>query len=551
MKLFIFIAIVSFLFFFSISFSLWYILYRNRRVNFGYMPKKSQAIYEKKLAHRGLHFLSPENTLKAIDLAVKNNMGVEIDLRMTKDGKIVLFHDRYTKRLLGFPGKLSNMSLKKVKKSSVLKSGEKVPTLSEALKVVNGQQVVLLEIKSNLDKQFRAELFKTLYEYGHFEMLYFHSKNILNYLKLKFVFEDRVFWVCNPLRRRFNFIKGADYKRVIKNLNEKVGVENKAYLETKTIEAFSLDDIAQVVTESIEENDTVQEIIAKISGVLNKQHSRMNEHDPIKKWPIAHRGIVSSKYPENSKAAIEECIRYALSHNTGIVIELDMELYKGKVVLYHEDKKSNLLGQEKSCAVKIPINKAMTLDELFEIELVKENKNRVAFIFDDKSVRKGKADLQIKASKVFRRIEKEGYLFYVQAANPFVLNWYNQNIPSVKRGMVGNSIPSIKSTILKLRNTKKVRVFTDMIRQAIAFLWFDLAESDYCVYDYSNYIYVFMKYCKGFRGKPVLIYAPKSLEEVENMIGNELVDAYIMEDISNTSSWPEEYMKKRFDSYTA
>ena len=551
MKFFIFVFLIGLFTLCFISFIIWYVLYRNHLVSFGYMPKKSKDIFDEKFAHRGLHFCYPENTLKAIELAVNNNMAVEFDLRLTKDGKIVLFHDRYTKRLLGIPGKLSKMTVKKIKKYYVLKSDEKVPTLKEVLTSINGRSTVLIEIKSPFNKQFRKELLKCLYEYNHFETIYFHTKSIYNYFILRLIFGDRVFFVANLFRKRFNYIKGGDYKHVIRHIKSASTFVNTSYLDTNTIEPFSLDDIAQVITEDIEENDTVQEIIAKISEAINKQTSRITKDDPIKKWPIAHRGIVSNKYPENSKEAIEECVRFAILHNTGIVIELDMQLYKGKVVLYHDDSKSNLLGQAKSCATKIPISKALTLEDLLEIELVKLHKDKIAFIFDDKSIRKGKAELQIKASKVFKKMLKQNYNFYVQAANPFVLNWYHRNISMVKRGMVGNSVPSIRTIVLRLRNSKKARVFADLVRQAIAFIWFDLAESDYCVYDYSNYIYVFMKYCKGFRGKTVLIYAPKSLEEIENMIGNELVDAYIMENISDSNAWPSEYMKKRFVSFTA
>ena len=551
MKFFVFMLIFSILTIFLIFLVIWYTLYRNHLINFGYMPSKSKDIFEEKFAHRGLHFCYPENTLKAIELAINNNMAVELDIRFTKDGKIVLFHDRYTKRLLGIPGKISKMKYSKIKKYFVMDSNEKVPTLKEVLNLINGRQTILIEVKAALNKEYRRELLRELYEYNHFETVYFHTKNLYNFIILKIIFGERVFFVFNMFRKRFNFIKGRDYKRVITHLKEVESFVNTSYLQTNTIEPFSLDDIAQVVTENIEENDTVQEIIAKLSESINRQVSRINDDDPIKKWPIAHRGIVSNKYPENSKEAIEECIRFAILHNTGIVIELDMQLYKGKVVLYHDDSKSNILGQVKSCAIKIPISKALTLNELLDIELVCRNKDRIAFIFDDKSIRKGKAELQQKASKVFKRMLKEGYNFYVQAANPFVLNWYHQNISTVKRGMVGNSVPSIRTIVLRLRNSKKTNVFTDLIRQAIAFIWFDLAESDYCVYDYSNYIYVFMKYCKGFRGKPVLIYAPKSLYEIENMIGNELVDAYIMENISDNIAWPNEYMCERFDSFTA
>jgi hypothetical protein len=158
MKFFIFVFLIGLFTMCFISFIIWYVLYRNHLVSFGYMPKKSKDIFDEKFAHRGLHFCYPENTLKAIELAVNNNMAVEFDLRLTKDGKIVLFHDRYTKRLLGIPGKLSKMNLNKIKKYYVLKSDEKVPTLKEVLTSINGRSTVLIEIKSllisSLEKNF-------------------------------------------------------------------------------------------------------------------------------------------------------------------------------------------------------------------------------------------------------------------------------------------------------------------------------------------------------------------------------------------------------------
>ena len=46
------------------------------------------------IAHRGLHNdLIPENTIHAIDSAFKNNFNCEIDVRLTKDNKVIVFHD--------------------------------------------------------------------------------------------------------------------------------------------------------------------------------------------------------------------------------------------------------------------------------------------------------------------------------------------------------------------------------------------------------------------------------------------------------------------------
>lgn len=55
------------------------------------------------LAHRGAALNGPENTLAAFRLAFENGAaGVECDLRVAKDGEIILFHDKNAKRLTGF-----------------------------------------------------------------------------------------------------------------------------------------------------------------------------------------------------------------------------------------------------------------------------------------------------------------------------------------------------------------------------------------------------------------------------------------------------------------
>ena len=53
----------------------------------------------KYFAHRGESFNAPENTIQSIKLAWINNAdGVEIDIRLTSDNKIVVIHDRNTRR---------------------------------------------------------------------------------------------------------------------------------------------------------------------------------------------------------------------------------------------------------------------------------------------------------------------------------------------------------------------------------------------------------------------------------------------------------------------
>lgn len=56
------------------------------------------------IAHRGLfdnHSEAPENSLAAFRKAVDQGFGIELDVQLTKDGKLVVFHDFDLKRMCG------------------------------------------------------------------------------------------------------------------------------------------------------------------------------------------------------------------------------------------------------------------------------------------------------------------------------------------------------------------------------------------------------------------------------------------------------------------
>jgi glycerophosphoryl diester phosphodiesterase len=109
------------------------------------------------IAHRGESFNAPENTLASIKLAwVHDADGVEIDIRLTKDNKIVVIHDSSTKRTSGVSGKVKSLSLESLKKLDVgiwkdkKWLNERIPTLEEIFKTVPRGKFVMVEIKSNL-----------------------------------------------------------------------------------------------------------------------------------------------------------------------------------------------------------------------------------------------------------------------------------------------------------------------------------------------------------------------------------------------------------------
>lgn len=182
---------------------------------FQYIPNKSKEIYNEKIAHRGFHFKFPENTIPAYIEAINKNYAIELDIRMTKDGNIICMHDRYTKRLLGKSGKTSNYLYEDLKNINILNSSEKVPKFKDVLDIIEGKTPILIEVKGYFNDKFKIKLNDILSNYNG--KIYFHAKNIFTFFKLRNIYGNKVFWILNPLRKRFNFIKEKAYKKILKS----------------------------------------------------------------------------------------------------------------------------------------------------------------------------------------------------------------------------------------------------------------------------------------------------------------------------------------------
>ncbi|MFH1060423.1 MAG: glycerophosphodiester phosphodiesterase family protein [Pseudomonadota bacterium] len=96
-------------------------------------------------AHRGHHVMAPENSLAALGAAVDLGLqGSEIDLRTTRDGRVVLMHDADLARTSDGRGPLSGRSLTELRRLRLKDANgrlteERIPTLDEALDLVKAQ----------------------------------------------------------------------------------------------------------------------------------------------------------------------------------------------------------------------------------------------------------------------------------------------------------------------------------------------------------------------------------------------------------------------------
>lgn len=99
------------------------------------------------IAHRGLHGEVPENSLRAFEAAIKAGYVIETDVRLTKDGRLVVFHDDDLKRMTGDPRKVIDCTLGELS-ALRLNGTDCIPTFEEFLHTLSGLSPLLLEIKN-------------------------------------------------------------------------------------------------------------------------------------------------------------------------------------------------------------------------------------------------------------------------------------------------------------------------------------------------------------------------------------------------------------------
>ncbi|MGH7230912.1 MAG: glycerophosphodiester phosphodiesterase [Nitrospiraceae bacterium] len=101
-----------------------------------------------RIGHRGAAGHAPENTLAAIHKAIALRCDlVEVDVRRTRDERLILLHDEWVDRTTNGKGPIAQMSLKSVRQLNA-GGGERIPMLEEALQTANHRIGLILELKT-------------------------------------------------------------------------------------------------------------------------------------------------------------------------------------------------------------------------------------------------------------------------------------------------------------------------------------------------------------------------------------------------------------------
>lgn len=148
-------------------------------------------------AHRGFSAEYPELTLLAFEKAVEVGADrIEMDLSITEDGHAVLMHDTTVDRTTDGSGRVESFTLNELKELDAGSwmapefAGERVPSLSEVIELVQGRATLNLEVKS-LDRRWSwvervvEETVRTVHEHGAQDWVIYSSFDLRALLEVR------------------------------------------------------------------------------------------------------------------------------------------------------------------------------------------------------------------------------------------------------------------------------------------------------------------------------------------------------------------------------
>lgn len=152
--------------------------------------KNTYFLKDNLIAHRGYHDIKkgiPENSIAAFKRAIRYNYIIELDVHLTKDNKIVVFHDYSLKRMCKIDKLIEDCSYDELLKYNLLDTKYKIPLLDEVLRLIDGKVGLLIETKnSSNNTKLELLLSEKLDNYkGDFAIQSFYPLSILWFKKNK------------------------------------------------------------------------------------------------------------------------------------------------------------------------------------------------------------------------------------------------------------------------------------------------------------------------------------------------------------------------------
>lgn len=190
-------------------------------------------------AHRGAHTVAPENTVEAIHSAIELGYGaVEIDPRVSKDGKIFLMHDDTVDRTTNGKGPLEQLISDQVKELEINTkeypkySGKvlRVPTFDQAIEQLSDSELILNVDGSKgdwTDKEFVTKIVEKIKSHGIFEKTFFVLSSEDERKFMNNLYPDACLsWLVSEDSKIESEIKKAkEYKHALLSISDKMITE--------------------------------------------------------------------------------------------------------------------------------------------------------------------------------------------------------------------------------------------------------------------------------------------------------------------------------------
>ncbi len=112
-------------------------------------PARTAFLARQPYAHRGMHGGGIiENSRAAFSAAIAGGFGIELDVRMARDGAAMVFHDATLERLTDATGTVAEMRGDELARIALKGTAETIPMLVEILELIAGRVPLLIEIKA-------------------------------------------------------------------------------------------------------------------------------------------------------------------------------------------------------------------------------------------------------------------------------------------------------------------------------------------------------------------------------------------------------------------
>ncbi len=109
-----------------------------------------ERFFHTRFAHRGYYCSEkhiPANAMPAFSAAIKHGIGIELDLHLTRDGEVVVFHNDTLKEVCGDDRPIEALSFAELKSHLLEGTTETIPLFSDVLRLVDGKVPLLVELK--------------------------------------------------------------------------------------------------------------------------------------------------------------------------------------------------------------------------------------------------------------------------------------------------------------------------------------------------------------------------------------------------------------------